>query len=59
MIVLVTLTVGLVFWITMWGFDLMKSFDAFLIMLLVTVSAAAVQVVSPYVNQLLGRETGG
>lgn len=55
MIVLVALTVGLVFWITAWAFGA-KSFDAFMVVGLLTVMGAAVRVASPFVNQLLGRD---
>ena len=55
MIVLVAFTTGLVFWITAWSFGI-KSFDAFMVMVLLTAIAATVRIVSPFVNQLLGRE---
>jgi hypothetical protein len=55
LIVLVALTVGAVFWITAWAFGV-KSFDAFMVMALLTVTAAGVRLVTPFVNQLLGRE---
>ncbi len=55
MIVLVAFTVGMVFWITAWSFGI-KSFDAFMVLVLLTVIAATIRVVSPFVNQLLGRE---
>jgi hypothetical protein len=54
--VLVALTVGLVFWIVAWAFG-MKAFDAFMVTALLVVVAAAVRAVSPFVKQLLGRET--
>ena len=47
--------VGLVFWITAWAFGI-KAFDAFLVTVLLVVSAAAVRMVTPFVKQLLGRE---
>jgi hypothetical protein len=53
--VLVALTVGLVFWITAWAFGI-KAFDAFLVTVLLVVSAAAARLVSPFVKQLLRRE---
>ena len=46
MIVLVTLTVGLVFWVTAWAFGF-KAFDGFLIAALFTVMAAAVRIATP------------
>lgn len=55
MSVLVALTVGLVFWITAWAFGI-KAFDAFLVTMLLVVSAATVRIVSPFVKQLLRRE---
>jgi hypothetical protein len=55
MSVLVALTVGLVFWITAWAFGI-KAFDAFMVTVLLVVSAAAVRLVSPFVKQLLRRE---
>jgi hypothetical protein len=55
-IVLVALTVGAVFWITAWSFGV-KSFDAFMVMALLTVTAAGIRIVTPFVNQLRGRES--
>jgi hypothetical protein len=55
--VLVALTAGLVFWITAWAFGA-KSFDAFMVVILFVVIAAAVRAAMPSVNQLLGRDTG-
>jgi hypothetical protein len=54
-IVLVALTVGLVWWIAAWAFDI-KAFDAFLLTTLLVVSAAAYMLVKPYLDQMLGRE---
>ena len=56
MIVLVTLTVGLVIWVAGWAFGL-KSFDVFMLTTLMVVIAAAVQLTLPFVNKLLGRES--
>ena len=56
MVVLVALTVGLVIWTFAWGLGI-KSFDAFLITVLLTVSAAGYRMVKPYLDKLLGRET--
>jgi hypothetical protein len=53
-IVLVAFTIGLVFWITAWSFGV-KSFDAFMVMGLLTVTAAGIRIVTPFVDQLLGR----
>jgi Mn2+/Fe2+ NRAMP family transporter len=54
--VLVALTVGLVFWIVAWSLGA-KAFDAFLVTVLLVVVTAATRMVSPFVKQLLGRET--
>jgi membrane protein implicated in regulation of membrane protease activity len=54
-IVLVALTVGLVWWIAAWAFDI-KAFDAFLVTVLLVVSAAAYMLVKPFLDQMLGRE---
>lgn len=50
--VLVALTVGLVFWITAWALGA-KSFDAFLVTVLLVVIAVTVRVTKPFVNRLL------
>jgi hypothetical protein len=55
-IVLVALTVGLVWWLAAWSFGV-KAFDAFLLTTMLVVTAATVRLASPFVNQLLGRET--
>ena len=55
MAVLVALAVGLVFWITAWAFGI-KAFDAFLVTVLLVVSAAAARLLSPFLRQLLRRE---
>lgn len=52
MIVLVTLTVGLVVWLTAWAFGI-KAFDAFLFTALITFVAVAVQMAMPYLRQIL------
>jgi hypothetical protein len=56
MIVLVALLVGLVWWITAWSFGV-GAFDAFMVTIALVVGAAAVMMVRPFVNQMLGRET--
>ena len=53
--ILVTLTVGLVWWIAAWSFGI-KAFDAFLLTVAMVVTAAAIRITKPFVNQLLGRE---
>jgi hypothetical protein len=45
---LLTFTAGLAIWIVLWGTDLMKSFDAFLITMLMVLLAATARVVMPY-----------
>jgi hypothetical protein len=55
-IVLVTLTVGLIWWIAAWSFGI-KSFDAFMLTVLMVVSAATYTIAKPHLDRLLGRET--
>ena len=55
MAVLVALVIGLVFWVVAWSLDF-KSFDAFLVTVLIVVCAAAFVMVKPFVDRLLGRE---
>ena len=50
--VLVALAVGLIAWITLWALGA-KSFDAFLITILLVLVAATMRIVMPYVNKLL------
>jgi hypothetical protein len=54
-IVIVTFTVGLVIWVVGWAMGL-KAFDVFLLTVLMTVTAAAIRITIPYLNQWLGRE---
>jgi hypothetical protein len=54
--VLVALTVGLVFWIAAWAFGA-KAFDAFLVTMLLVVTAAALRMIMPSVRHLLRRGT--
>lgn len=54
--VLVALTVGLVIWISAWAFGV-KSFDAFMVTVALVAAAAAARIVSPFVAQLMGRDT--
>ena len=56
MVVLVTLTVGLVWWIVAWSFGI-KAFDAFLLTAIVTVVAAAAHMAKPHLDQMRGRGT--
>ena len=55
MIVYVTLTVGLVWWICAWAFGI-KAFDAFLLTVALVVGAAAYTIARPFLDKLLGRE---
>ena len=57
MTVLVTLTVGLVWWIVAWSFGI-KAFDAFLLTVLMVVTAAAVVMMKPFLDKQLGRGGG-
>jgi hypothetical protein len=56
MAVLVALTIGLVWWIAAWSFDV-KAFDAFMVTVALVVTAAAYRLIKPFLDQLLGRET--
>jgi hypothetical protein len=53
--VLVTLTVGLVWWIAAWSFNI-KALDAFLLTVLMVVVAATYTIARPFVFGFLGRE---
>ncbi len=52
MIVLVTLTFGLVVWIVAWALGI-KAFDAFLFTFIITFMAAGVRLAQPHVDRLL------
>ena len=54
MITLVALTVGLVVWVVVWSLGV-KSFDAFLLTILIVLPAAAWQVFGPGLKKLLGQ----
>jgi hypothetical protein len=56
MAVLVTLTIGLIIWVVAWAFGI-KAFDAFLLTVIMTVTAAAFVMIKPFINQLRRRET--
>ena len=56
MALLVTLTVGLVWWIAAWSLGV-KAFDAFLVTVLMVVIAATARIYAPFVRQLMGRES--
>jgi hypothetical protein len=53
--ILVTLTVGLVWWIVAWAFGI-KAFDAFLLTVGMVVTAAAYTLLKPFLDRMLGRE---
>jgi uncharacterized membrane protein len=55
MAVLVTFTIGLIWWVCAWAFGI-KAFDAFLLTVALVVGAAAYQLLKPFIDQLLGRE---
>ena len=55
MAVLVTLTVGLVWWIAAWALGV-KAFDAFLVTAFMVVVAATARIYAPYVRKMLGKE---
>jgi membrane protein implicated in regulation of membrane protease activity len=57
MIILIALTVGLVWWIAAWAFGI-KSFDAFLLTAAMVVTAAAIVLLRPFLDQIRGREQG-
>ena len=52
MIVLVTFTIGMVFWVVAWAFGI-KAFDAFLVPALLTFVAAGIRLAQPHLERLL------
>jgi uncharacterized membrane protein len=50
---LLALAIGLSIWVAGWSLGL-KSFDVFLVTVLILVVAAAVRISAPFVQQLLG-----
>ena len=54
MAVLVTFTVGLVWWICAWSFGI-KAFDAFLLTVFITLVAATIVMFKPFIDQLRRR----
>ena len=54
MAVLVTFTIGLIWWVCAWAFGI-KAFDAFLLTVFITVVAATYVIVKPYLDKLLRR----
>jgi hypothetical protein len=55
MAILVTFTIGLIWWVCAWAFGI-KAFDAFLLTVFMTITAATFVIVKPFVDQLLRRE---
>jgi hypothetical protein len=53
--VLISLTIGLIIWITAWAFGI-KPFDAFLVTILLVVVAVTINILKPFVDRLLGKE---
>jgi hypothetical protein len=51
--VIVVMLIGFVWWVAAWALGV-KSFDAFLITLALTLAATAVHVFKPYVQRMLG-----
>jgi Mn2+/Fe2+ NRAMP family transporter len=54
MSLLVALTIGLVWWVSAWSLGI-KSFDAFMVTMLIVVLAATWYVAKPFVQSFLGR----
>jgi hypothetical protein len=54
--VLVALTVGLVIWLVLWALGT-KADDAFLVTIALVLAATAARLATPFIAQLLGRET--
>ena len=54
MSILVALTIGLVWWVSAWALGI-KSFDAFMVTVLIVVLAAAWYVAKPFLQSFLGR----
>jgi hypothetical protein len=52
--VLVSLTVGLCIWIAAWSLGI-KAFDAFLLLVLIVLPAAAWQIYGPYIKKMMGQ----
>jgi hypothetical protein len=57
LIVYVALVIGLVWWIAAWAFGI-KAFDAFLLTGFLVVSAQAYVMLKPFLDRMLGRESG-
>jgi hypothetical protein len=55
--ILVTFTVGLVWWIAAWALGI-KAFDAFLLTVFMVVIAATARLYAPYVRKMLGKDQG-
>ncbi len=55
MAILVTFTIGLIWWVCAWSFGI-KAFDAFLLTIFMTIVAATVVIFKPFVDQLMRRD---
>ena len=55
MVVLVALTIGLIWWVSAWAFDV-NSFDAFLGTVAITMAAVTYVMVKPFVDRLMRRQ---
>jgi hypothetical protein len=55
MVILVTVTIGLVWWVTAWALGI-KSLDAFILTVIMTALAAGWYVARPHLDAFLGRE---
>ena len=49
---LVALTTGLVIWLVMWSLGV-KAFDAFMVTILLTLIAATLRLLMPFINRLV------
>ena len=58
MAILVALTIGLVWWVSAWSLGI-KSFDAFMLTMLIVVLAAAWYVAKPFLQSFLSRGDPG
>lgn len=53
MMVMVTLTVGLVVWLVAWALGVLGGFDAFLFTILITMMAAGARIALPFVEKFM------
>ena len=54
MAVLVTFTIGLIWWVSAWAFGI-KSFDAFLLTAFITLAAATFVIFKPFIDRMRRR----